>query len=188
MALFEIGWGGHKIGVEQSAVAEVNKLDRRVVVDPGFAGVVEKIISYHTLDVATLEPDRITASRRGIERVVTEFGEARTKTITVMDVRIPFRGIPQSFNLSPTYCSLPSEPCEVNSDHLLVTFRDDADVQSNVDKFVQIISQNLTALKAEVTAWLPQLRARVEEAANARKKEIAAQNERDKNLRFKVEG
>jgi hypothetical protein len=187
MSLFDISWGAQKIAVEQSAIEDVKKLDRHTLLDPGLAGVLDKIASHYSLDVATLEPNAISGSRRGVERAVDDFGMTRNVTIQVMDIRIPFRGEAQSFRFSPSYCSIPSQRCDVKNDHLLITLADDANVQKNVDQFVQQISQNLDGLRNEVGSWLPQLRALLDQIASARMKEIAAQNERDKNLKFKVD-
>jgi hypothetical protein len=104
-----------------------------------------------------------------------------------MDVKIPFRGDPASFQFSPSHCIIPSQRCEVKNDHLLITLSDDANVQKNVDQFVQQISQNLDTLRAEVANWLPQLRARLDQVATAKMSKISAQTERDENLTFKVD-
>jgi hypothetical protein len=187
MALFDMSWAARKEMAAQSAVAAVNGLNRHAMLDPSLAGELDEIVRYHSLDVATLQPDQITGSRRGVERTIDDFGMRQNVTIQVMDIKIPFRGDPDSFRLSPSYCTLPSQRCEVENDHLLVTIADDTNVQRNVDQFVQQITQNLDALRGEVANWIPQLRAALAQVASARMKEIASQNERDKALKFKVE-
>jgi hypothetical protein len=178
----------HISGFERS---QILSLPEAVSISPrrafGVAGVLERIASKYSLEVATLEPSAIRGTRRGIERTVDDFGEARTITIEVMDVKIPFRGDPASFQFSPSSLTIPSQRCEVKNDHLVITLSDDANVQRNVDQFVQQISQNLDTLRAEVANWLPQLRARLDQVAITKMNKISAQNERDENLTFKVD-
>jgi len=94
-----------------------------------------------------------------------------------MDFKIPFRGDPISFQLAPANCTLPSLPCEVRSDHLFISLPDDADVERNVDQFVQQVSQTLEALRVEVATWFAQLRAVLEKVASARIKQIASEED-----------
>lgn len=187
MQLFGISWVSQQLATIQAAVKEAEALDRGAFSNPAIAGELDRIASKYSLEVATLEPSAIRGSRRGIERTVDDFGEARTITVEVMDVKIPFRGDPTSFQFSPAYRTIPSQKCEVKTDHLLITLRDDANVQKNVDQFVQQISQNLDTLRAEVANWLPQLRAHLDRVATAKMSKISAQNERDENLTFKVD-
>jgi hypothetical protein len=187
MALFDSSWAGQKIEVERVAVAAVRNLDRETISDPGLASILDKIVNYHTLQVAVFQPGLIKGKRRGVARVISEFGESRNVTIQVMDVTIPFQGDADSFRLSPSYCTIPSLRCDIEDDHLLVTMADDANVQRNVDQFVQQVTQNLEALRSEVANWVPQIRATLDQVASARMKEIASQDERDKGLKFKVD-
>ena len=188
MALVDSSWAAQRIVAEQSAVDEVRNLDRREFSNPALGGTLDRIASRYSLEVATLEPSAMSGSRKDTQRVIRdEFGMTGTATFTVMEVKIPFRGDPLSFRLSPTCCTIPQQICEVSSDHLLVTLTDDADVQKKVDQFVQQVAQNLSALKTEVEGWRPRLRALLDQVASVRMKEIAAQKERDKNLNFKVD-
>lgn len=187
MALFDSSWAAQKISAEQSAVEAVKNLDRQTIFDPGLAGELDRIVSYHTLNVAELQPERIKGKRRGVEGFRDDYGESRKVTIQVMDITIPFQGDAISFHLSPSYCTTPSQRCEIKDDHLVVTMADDENVQRNVDQFVQQVTQNLGALRSEVTKWVPQIRATLDQVARARMKDIASQNERDKGLKFPVE-
>ena len=187
MALFDSSWAAQRIAAEQAAVEAVRSLDRRAIADPALAGVLDKIANHHTPVIATLQPDRIVGKRWPIERVVSEFGESRRATFYVIDIIIPFQGDPISFRLSPSYCTLPSQRCDLQNDHLVVSLADDDNVQTNVDQFVQQITQNLNALRSEVASWGPNLRALLNQVADARMKEFAVQSDRDKGLKFKVE-
>jgi hypothetical protein len=123
--LVGISWVSQQLAAMQAAVNEVETLDRGAFSNPDIAGVLERIASKYSLEVATLEPSAIRGTRRGIERTVDDFGEARTITIEVMDVKIPFRGDSASFQFSPSSLTIPSQRCEVKNDHLVITLSDD---------------------------------------------------------------
>jgi hypothetical protein len=187
MRLFQGSWIANKIQAEKAAVLEVNNLGRQTILDPALAGLLDKIVSYHTLEVATLEPAAKRGSRRDTQRTINDYGEPKTITIPIMDVRIPFQGDAKSFGFAPTQCLVPSIPCEVKEDHLLITLEDDQNLQRRVDEFIQQISQNLQLLRTEMAGWPAQLRERLNQVANARRSQIEAQNERNKNLDFPVD-
>ncbi|HEX3496835.1 MAG TPA: hypothetical protein VHT02_06635 [Methylocella sp.] len=184
MPLFGIPWMAGRVSAQQSAAREVENLDRRTFSDPNLAAKLDEIASHYSLEVATLEPSAKRGSRRDIKRT-DDFGE--THTIWVMDVTIPFRGDPKSFQFSPSYCTIPSFPCEAMSDHLFVTLHEDSNLQTNVDQFIQQVSQNLTALSAEVTDSLTRLREALNQVADTRIRQIADQTTRNKNLDFPVD-
>jgi len=179
MDLFKSTWIEAAGEAEQSAIREVEQLDRRAFSDPNLAGILDRIANHFSLQVATLQPEAKRRMRRNVQREISDSGMARTVTIGIVDFKIPFRGDPISFQLAPANCTLPSLPCEVRSDHLFISLPDDDDVERNVDQFVQQASRTLEALRAEVATWFSRLRAVLEKVASEKINQIASEKECD---------
>jgi hypothetical protein len=185
--LFKSTWIQAARDAEQSAIREVEQLDRRTLSDPNMAAILDRLANHFSLQVATLQPEAKRRMRRNVQRQVGDSGMARTVTTGIMDFKIPFRGDPISFQLAPANCILPSFPCEVRSDHLFISMPDDDNVDRNVDQFVLQVSQTLEALRAEVATWFSRLRAVLAKVASEKLKQIASEEECDGTPGFPVD-
>jgi hypothetical protein len=187
-ALFSKGtWAGAARELVRQALDEVREVERPLFSNPALAGRLEDIVSRHSFDVAVLNRDGIRGSRREVPGIIDDFGMRKSITKTVLDVAIPFRGDPTSFQLAPSFSHHPTLLCAVRGDDLVISVEDDADAQRRVDDFVQVVSNNLDRLRSEVASWVPQLRAAVMAAGEERRKELEKQRERDGRLSFPVE-
>jgi septal ring factor EnvC (AmiA/AmiB activator) len=69
---------------------------------------------------------------------------------------------------------------------LVIALLEDDSTERTVQTFVSQVSQNLDALRAEYEQAKPQLEQAIQQAAEQRTGQIAAEKERDKKLSFPV--
>jgi hypothetical protein len=171
----------------RQAVEEVERMDRRVVADPAFAGKLQEIVKKHHLEVAHLHKDRITAHRKDTEReVMDEWGNRRKIKQTRLDVTLPFSGDKESFLLSPSRVTLPPIDAEIGASSLTINILDDDNADEAVRSFAQIVGDNLEVLRTEYDQLRPQLAQAVDQAAQRRKQQIDAEKSRDGTRSFKI--
>jgi predicted TIM-barrel fold metal-dependent hydrolase len=169
------------------AVDEVRHLDRRVIANPALAGVLEEIVAKYSFDVAVLDAGAKRGKRRELHSTQDDYGMGLGVSASVLDMTIPFRGDPESFDVAPSYSHMASYPCEVRNSELRFTVPDDESSQKRVDDFVRLVSDNLERLRAEVSNWLPVLTKAVKAVAKERMDAISRDRDRDKGLDFPVE-
>lgn len=168
MRLFRSSWSEAAREAEQAAIREVEELDRDTLSDPDLAGMLDRIADHFSLNVAVLQPEAKRMMRRNAQPQSAEPGSAPAVEAGLMDIKIPFKGDPISFQLAPAECSIPEIACDVRSDVLFISLPDDSDLEKNVQQFAGQVSQNLQVLRAEVATWFLLLRATLEQAANAK--------------------
>ncbi|MGO9768961.1 MAG: hypothetical protein ACLPSW_05285 [Roseiarcus sp.] len=171
----------------QKAVADVNNLDRKLFSDPALGGHLQAITQKYSLDVARLQKDRTEGRARQQEgRVRDAWGDDRTMTRGWLDITIPFTGDAESFRICPSRSIIPSHGAEIGHQQLVLTLPDDDAAEGAVQTFISQANQNLDVLRSEYEQAKSQLEQAVQQAAERRKAQIAAEGERDKKLSFPV--
>jgi hypothetical protein len=170
----------------KQAVNDVGKLDRKLFSDPSLGGALQKIAEKYTVDVATIQPGA-SATRRVVEKEGNDGwgGRAQFKQ-TWLDVSIPFTGEAESFRVSPSRCSIPSQQARIGTNELTISVIDDDNAEAQVKSFTDIVSGNLNTLRAEYAQEKAQMEQHIQQAADRRKAEIAAEDERDNKRSFTV--
>jgi hypothetical protein len=168
------------------ATEEVQKLDRRVFNDPALGGVLARIAAKYDIEVARFEGEA-TAKRRTEEREGRDsWGDHRKFKATWLDVSIPFVGEAETFRVAPSSWSVPNNKVTVGRNTLTISVADDDRADAAVESFKKTVSGNLQTLRAEYERVKPQLAEAIQQAADGRKAEIGAEDERDKKRSFTV--
>jgi hypothetical protein len=171
----------------QRAVADVNRIDRRLFSDPGLGGELQKIIEKYSVEIARLDTNAITADPAEDERFVNDFfGDRRVAKIKRLRARIPFTGEAESLKIAPSRSTIPSHGAEIGKDALTITIADDDNADREVTTFCNLVQSNLDTLRQEYERDKPQLEQAVSQAAERRKAQIALENEQDSKRSFTV--
>lgn len=184
--LFQGSFIGRWQNVLRSAANDVKNLGREILSDPSLGGQLQKIAEKYSFDVARINKDEITATAREEEIRRHDYGRDHLAKRTMLDVSIPFSGDPESFQAAPSSCAVIMHRVEVGHDSLTLTIPDDQNAQREVDTAVSQLNQNLDTLRAEYERAKPQLEQTIQQAAQARKSQIASEAERDKGRTFKI--
>jgi hypothetical protein len=153
---------------------------------PDLASALETIATLK-FEVATLKPDQRRGKRRTERQKITDYGREIFVDVDFVEVSIPFVGWPKSLRLAPSYCKIVDTPAKITSNTVDVTFRDDQNLDRNVDVFIQIVSENLATLQRELTKLQPQMLQTAQIVANQRIQQIRERKERDKTRSFPIE-
>jgi hypothetical protein len=171
----------------QKAVAEVDQLDRQLFSDPVLGGALQGIVDKYSVDVARLNTDAIVADPREEQRVVNDgWGDRRPVTIKRLRVTIPFTGEAMCLRIAPSRSAVPSHAAEIGNGAVSITIPDDDNADREVKTFCDQVQGNLDTLRQEYERDKPQLEQAVSQAAERRKAQIAADNERDGKRSFTV--
>jgi hypothetical protein len=174
--------------VKALAVQEVDSLDRSIFNNPALGGVLQKIAAKRDLDVARFEGE-ITAMRRTEDQLVPDgFGDSHVVKSTLLDVRIPFVGDPETMRIMPSRCGVPDRQAIIERNALVITIPDDANAERTIEHFKGIVSGNLQTLRAEYEQMKPQIEQAIQAAVDRRKVRVAAQEQLDKGRSFRVIG
>lgn len=184
--LFQHSLHGWWQNVLRAAANDVNGLSRDLFSNPSLGGQLQKIAEKYSLDVARINKEGITAEAREEEFQGTDYGRHFTGKRSLLDVTIPFSGDPDSFRLSPSRSAVIMQRINIGQDSLTLTIADDQNAQREVDTVVTQLTQNLDTIRAEYEQAKPQLDQTIQQAANSRKNQISAEDERDKGRSFVV--
>ena len=169
------------------AVADVEKLDRKLISDPSLVGELEKIAGIYEVDVARFEGE-VTAKRREAEREISDYGDRRKIKQTWLDIWIPFKGEAECFRVNLSSYSYPPFDAEISGNSLKVSVLDDTQADQQVKNFMAVVSKNLEALKTDYERCKPELRQTIQQAAAARTAKINEEQARDSTRSFRVIG
>jgi hypothetical protein len=186
--LFAASWYAAWNNMVQRAVADVDQLDRRILSDPALGSALQRIVEKYSVEIARLntDPKAITADTVEDERYSNDYGQRRLVKITRLRVTIPFSGEAQSLKIAPSRSAVPNHGAEIGQSSLTITIADDNNADREVKTFCDQVQSNLDALRQEYERDKPQLEQAVSQAAERRKAQIAAENERDSNRSFTV--
>jgi hypothetical protein len=186
--LFAGSWYSAWSNAIQRAVADVDRLDRRFFSDPALGGALQKIVEKYSVEIARLniDPTAISAVPVEEQRVVNDYGDRRVVTIRRLRVSIPFTGEAESLKIAPSRSSIPSHGAEIGANSLSIFIADDDNADREVKTFCDQVQGNLDTLRQEYERDKPQLEQAVSQAAERRKAQIAAENERDSKRSFTV--
>jgi hypothetical protein len=184
--LFAGSWYAAWNNMIQRAVADVDRLDRRLFTDPALGGALQAIVEKYSVEVARLSTEAITADPVEDERYVNDYGDRRLVKIKQLRVTIPFTGEAESLKVAPSRSTIPSHGAEIGDGFLTITVADDDTADREVTAFCQQVQGNLDALRQEYEGDKPQLEQAVSQAAERRKAQIAAESERDSKRSFTV--
>ncbi|MEP1696429.1 MAG: hypothetical protein ABJJ69_07820 [Paracoccaceae bacterium] len=160
--------------------------------------IIAELCEKYSLEPPLLDPDNITVKQREIEIDVSHnrrrsWGDDRPQYIkgTAIDVRLPFTGDADMFNVKPNTwtTSIPRGRVEGNS--IVFSVR-------GTDLSPEKVKSEISASVSEIQKWLgfqsdsargfPEALARVvEQAVEARQSKLVADNDLVSNLGFKVE-
>ena len=186
-ALFRVPFYSAWQQTTQNAVAEVNKLDRRVFSDPALGAILQEIVEKCSLEVAQLNKQGIEGHARQQQAQANDgWGGVQTVAQGWIDVTIPFTGDADSFRVAPSRSAIPSHAIEIRNQQLVLSLLDDNSAEQTVQTLCTQISQNLDVLRTEYEQARPQLEQAVHQAADRRKAQIAAEGERDKTFSFPI--
>jgi hypothetical protein len=186
--LFEGSWHAAWTHMIQRAVGEVDHLDRRLFSDPALGGVLQSIVQKYSVEIARLntDPKVITADPVEDERYVNDFGDRHVVKIRRLRVTIPFTGEAESLKIAPSRSTIPSHAAEIGQNSVTITIADDDNADREVRTFCDQVQGNLDTLRQEYERDKPQLAQAVSQAAERRKAQITAENERDSRRSFTV--
>jgi hypothetical protein len=186
--LFAGSWYSAWSNAIQRAVSEVDGLDRRLFSDPALGGALQKIVEKYSVEIARLNTDPTAISAESVEeqRVVDDYGERRRVTVKRLRVSIPFTGEAECLKIAPSRSSIPSHGAEIGANSLSILLADDDNADREVKTFCEQVQGNLDTLRQEYERDKPQLELAVSQAAERRKAQIAAENERDGKRSFTV--
>jgi hypothetical protein len=156
------------------ALSEVEELDARALANPNLAGVLEKIVDAHALNVPVLRP----AEKRGSRGLV--------KKGSVIRVSVPFSGDAMAFHIAPTQCVLGAKG-DVDGDTLVITVQDDDRLQAEVEKRIKTIEGNLNNLRRDMDGCRQGLLQELQSAAEQQLTHLKAQRDRDSKLDFPID-
>jgi hypothetical protein len=189
MRLFDCSLAAYYAELGQRAAQAVRQLDRRAFGDPGLAKCLDDIANSLSLDVAVLRKGEVSAERFEEERMFRDaFGDPFKKTMCGLNVSIPFTGDGDSFRLSPSRATQPGREAELTGNCLAITVPLTDGSQVEVDRFIQIVSENLDGLRRESDLAKVQLRKNLDAVADQRKKEIETQQALESKLSFPIRG
>jgi hypothetical protein len=184
--LFAGSWYHGWNNIIRLAVVDVETLDRRLFSDPALGGTLQKIVEKYSIEIARLDQNAVTADPVEEERYLTEYGRRHPVKIKRLRVNIPFTGEAESLKIAPSNCVLPSHGAEIGRNALTITIADDDNADREVKTFCDQVQGNLDTLRREYERDRPQLEQAVSQAAERRKAQIAADNERDSKRSFTV--
>jgi hypothetical protein len=162
-------------------------LPANALLNPALAGMLEKIVSGCSFDVAELRPAERRGTRRQATRRVNDYGRTVDVVSEMIEVSIPFVGSRESFLLSPSSCIEIASSAHISGGALKATFDDDEQLDQNVNILIDRTSKNLDQLRKEMAAFKTELLAMLGTAADERIAGIKAQKERNKIRSFPIE-
>ncbi len=186
--LFTGSWHSVWNNMVERAVADVNLLDRSLFSDPRLGGELQKIVEKYSAEIARLDTDPKAVSAEPVEdeRYVNDYGNRRVVKIKRLRVTIPFTGEAESLKIAPSRSTIPSHGAEIGHNSLTITIADDDNADRDVRTFCDQVQGNLDILRQEYERDKPQLEHAVSHAAERRRAQIAAENERDSKRSFTV--
>jgi hypothetical protein len=186
--LFAGSWYSTWNAMIQRAVADVGRLDRTLFSDPALGGALQKIVEKYSVGIAHLNtgPKAILADPVEVERYADDYGDRRLLKIKRLRITIPFTGEAESLRIAPSRSAIPSHGAEIGKNYLRITIADDENADREVKTFCDQVQNNLAMLRQEYERDKPQLEQAVSQAAERRKAEIAAENDRDSERSFAV--
>lgn len=171
----------------QSAVQDVEYLNRPTFSQPNLASELEKIAAKYHLDVATLDKSGVKAVGRTEKRERRDYGHRGTVEVALLDIHIPFRGEPVSLQIAPSNSHVLHHDARVNNGVVSITIPDEANADKEVADFIARASENLDRLRKEVEQYEAHLLEAVKRAADHRKQAIDGEQQRDKGRSFPVQ-
>jgi hypothetical protein len=170
----------------QAAVADVQKLDRKVFKDPSLGGILQSISEKYKIDVARFQGE-MTAERRTEERQRQDgWGDYRMMKTTWLDISIPFVGEAETLRIGPSSMTLLDRRATIGRNTLTISVADDDRTGPVVQNFKQMVEGNLQTLRGEYERNKPQLEQAIQQAASQRQAQIEAEDARDKGRSFRV--
>jgi Skp family chaperone for outer membrane proteins len=137
-------------------------------------------------EIAQINKEGITATRKEMVGYSNDYGNRREVRSSVLEVSIPFVGSAQSFMIQPSSAVIPSNTLEIRGQSLVLTIPDDTNAEAAVQRLVAQLNQNLASLRKDYDQVKPQLEQEISAAAERRKQQVQAEQERDKKLSFPV--
>jgi hypothetical protein len=147
--LFGGSWYHARTSAVQQAVADVNKLDRRVFSDPALGNRLKEIVEKYSVEIARLNTDGITADAVEEEHFSDDYGRRRSMKIKRLRVKIPFTGETESLKIAPSTSTIPSHRAEIGQNSLTITIADDDNAEREVKTFCDQVQGNLDTLRQE---------------------------------------
>lgn len=187
--LYHMPWYAVWQNALEKATKEVEGLDRRLFSDPSLSEHLQAITEKYTLNVAQLDKENVAGTPRESEREGADlWGDRQTYKDRWYDIRIPFAGDKESFEIMPSNCTIPSYDADVHKSELVVRIPDDNNTDNAVQSFIRVVEANLQTLQTEYERAKPQLEQTIQQAADRRKAQVEAESARDKSRSFKVVG
>ena len=182
---FDGSWHNTWSNLIRQAIADVERLDRKLFSKPELGGELQKIVEKYSLEIAHLGD--ATAKAFEDERVENDFEQLRSVKIRMLHVTIPFKGDEWSVKGALSGPAIPCRGAAVSANHsLTITIPDDHNAEREVMTYHGQVQGNLDVLRREYERDKPQLEQAVAQAAERRKEEIARENDLDSKRSFKV--
>jgi hypothetical protein len=178
--LFKKSWHEFHTFYERQAVADVEKLDEKVLFSPELSSSLESIAAKYKLDVAKL------GSQAGTAKAVKHHtGRAY---VDALQIPIPFTGSGISLDVRPSHSHIISVPAaEIKKDHVLITVYEAGNPAKEVEDFIKRGNENLDTLRDEVKRYDGEILKTITLVANQRRTKIEERQKRDAALPFKVD-
>jgi hypothetical protein len=186
--LFAGSWHATWSDMIRRAAADVDQLDRQLFSDSALGGALQNIVEKYSVEIARLNTDPKAITAEPIEEVrhASDYGRSYPVKIKRLRVTIPFMGEAESLKIAPSRSTIPSHAAEIGQSCITITIPDDDNADREVRTFCDQVQGNLDTLRQEHERDRPQLEQAVSQAAERRKMQIAAENERDSKRSFTV--
>jgi hypothetical protein len=172
------------------AKAAVNRLSRDQLKKADLQSVLDQIVKNHMLECPKLDAAKKAGKRKDKTIKFDDFGETRTRTISVIEVTVPFTGEAQGFEIRPNQGTIHyGLRATIGRNQLAfdVTAETPDNTQAAVNTFVAEVTQMLDQLRPDIEKHNEDLKATVSAASRARLEQIRAEKDRDSGFDFKVD-
>jgi len=172
------------------AKAEVNRLSRDQLKEADLQTALDRIVKNRTLECPKLDATNKTGKRTDKTIRFDDFGEIRTRTISMIEVTIPFSGEAQGFEIRPNQGTIHyglRATIGKNQITFDVTGESPADTQAAVNTFIDQMTQMLDQMRPDIEKYNEDLKTTVSAASRARLEQISAERDRDSGLDFRVD-
>jgi hypothetical protein len=146
-------------------------------------------IGNFNFQLAVLQPDQKTGTRRTDQRRFSDYGRQVIENVDVLDISIPYSGFPRSFSLAPTNGHDIRERATAHSgapSRLTVTLDENEELEAKLATFILQVQENLQRLGEDIEALRKRLVIHAQSKAEERINEIKKRDEKNRSYSFPV--
>ena len=156
-----------------AAVRNVDGFDLAQLSNPAIAGQLDQLWNSSRPRIPELMPEQRKGTMREETQTFNDYGTRSQRQVTMVDVRIPFRGDREMFLLSPSSCTMIPWAFSVMSDELVHTMGLDPSEDDKLNKAIAQIQSNLKTMRQEEEAFAQVARRELGRVAENRTKKLS---------------